>query len=324
MSSTTVPAPGRGRTYDDITQVVGNTPLVRAPRLAARHGAKADLLFKLEFFNPLGSVKDRIAVAMIDAGEEAGAITEGTTIVEPTSGNTGIGIAFVCAARGYRCILTMPESMSIERRRMLEILGAEVVLTPKEEALNGAIEKADQLTAEIEGAVQPGQFVNPANPEVHRRTTALEIWNDTGGKVDVLVAGVGTGGTITGAGQVLKEKNPDLHVVALEPVTSPVLSGGDPGPGNMIQGIGPGFFPDVLDRSVIDEVIQIVNEDAFEFAREIARLDGIPVGISSGAAVQAGLQIAAREGMEGKTVVVIIPSFAERYVSTPLFEEVQA
>lgn len=324
MSNATEGAAGRGRIYDDITQTTGDTPLVRAPKIAAKYGARADLLYKLEFFNPLASVKDRIAVAMIDAGEADGSIVEGTTIVEPTSGNTGIGFAFVCAARGYRCVLTMPESMSIERRQMLAILGAEVVLTPKEDGLNGAIKRADELTAEIDGAVQPGQFVNEANPEIHRRTTALEIWNDTGGKVDVFVCGVGTGGTITGCGQVLKEKNPNLHVVALEPVTSPVLSGGEAGPGNMIQGIGPGFFPEVLDRSVIDEVMTIVNEDAFRVAREIARLDGIPCGISSGAAVHAGLQIAVRDEMEGKTIVVVLPSFAERYVSTPLFEEPQS
>lgn len=324
MSNATEGAAGRGRIYDDITQTTGDTPLVRAPKIAAKYGARADLLYKLEFFNPLASVKDRIAVAMIDAGEADGSIVEGTTIVEPTSGNTGIGFAFVCAARGYRCVLTMPESMSIERRQMLAILGAEVVLTPKEDGLNGAIKRADELTAEIDGAVQPGQFVNEANPEIHRRTTALEIWNDTGGKVDVFVCGVGTGGTITGCGQVLKGKNPNLHVVALEPVTSPVLSGGEAGPGNMIQGIGPGFFPEVLDRSIIDEVMTIVNEDAFRVAREIARLDGIPCGISSGAAVHAGLQIAVRDEMEGKTIVVILPSFAERYVSTPLFEEPQS
>jgi cysteine synthase len=321
MSNSAERTPGRGRVYDDITRAIGDTPLVRAPNIAAKYGARADILLKLEFFNPMASVKDRIAVAMIDTGERDGTITEGTVIVEPTSGNTGIGLAFVCAARGYRCVLTMPESMSIERRRMLAILGAEVVLTPKEDGLNGAIVRADELTAEIEGAVQPGQFVNPANPEIHRRTTAMEIWNDTDGNVDVFISGVGTGGTVTGCGQVLKEKNPDLHVVALEPITSPVLSGGDPGPGNMIQGIGPGFFPETLDRSVIDEVITIVNEDAFRIAKEIAQLDGIPCGISSGAAVHAALQVAAREGMEGKTIVAIIPSFAERYVSTPLFED---
>jgi cysteine synthase len=312
--------PGRGRVYDNLAAAIGDTPLVRARRLSERHGAKADVLLKLEFFNPLASVKDRIGVSMIEAGERDGTITEGTTIVEPTSGNTGIGLAFVCAAKGYRCVLTMPETMSIERRKMLALLGAEVVLTPMEEGINGALEKADELTAEIPGAVQPGQFSNPANPEVHRRTTAMEIWNDTGGKVDVLVSGIGTGGTLTGCAEVLKEKNPDFYAVALEPETSPVLSGGEPGPGNMIQGIGAGFIPDILDTDLIDEVIAIKNEDAFQMAREAAKVEGIPCGISSGAALVGAYQVARRDEMEGKTIVVILPSFAERYMSTDLFE----
>lgn len=312
--------PGRGRVYDDLAAVVGDTPLVRAPRLSEKHGAKGDVLLKLEFLNPLSSVKDRIGVAMIEAGERDGIIGPGTTIVEPTSGNTGIGLAFVCAARGYRCVLTMPETMSIERRKLLALLGAEVVLTPQEEGINGALAKADELTAAIPGAVQPQQFANPANPEIHRRTTALEIWNDTGGNVDVFVSGIGTGGTLTGCVGVLKEKNPALHAVALEPVTSPVLSGGEPGPGNMIQGIGAGFVPDILDTNLIDEVITIHNEDAFRMAREAARVEGLPCGISSGAALVGAFEIAARDEMAGKTIVVVLPSCAERYMSTALFD----
>jgi cysteine synthase A len=315
--------PGRGRIYDDIIATIGDTPLVRAPRLSEKHGAKADVLLKLEFFNPLASVKDRIAISMIEAGERDGTIKEGTTIVEPTSGNTGIGLAFVCAARGYRCVLTMPETMSIERRKMMQLLGAEVILTPQEEGINGALNKADELTAEIPGAFQPMQFANPANPDVHRRTTAEEIWNDTGGKIDVLVSGVGTGGTVTGCAQVLKERNPNLHVVALEPEVSPVLSGGEPGPGNAIQGIGAGFIPEVLDTDLIDEVITIGNDEAFAMAREAAILDGIPCGISSGAALIGAFKVAARPEMEGKTVVTVLPSCSDRYMSTPLFEESQ-
>ena len=312
--------PGRGRIYDDLSATMGDTPLVRLSRLAKAHGARAEVLAKCEFFNPLASVKDRIAVAMIDAGETDGTIGPGTTIVEPTSGNTGIGLAFVCAARGYRCVLTMPESMSAERIKMMRLLGAELHLTPKEDGIKGAFAKADELTASIPGAIQIGQFVNPANPEIHRRTTALEIWRDTEGRVDVLVAGVGTGGTVTGCGQALKAKNPNLHVVALEPTTSPILSGGEPGPGNMIQGIGAGFVPEVLDTDVIDEVMPIENDDAFAMARESARIEGLPVGISSGAALHAALVVARREGMEGKRIVVVLPSAADRYMSTALFE----
>lgn len=319
-AETTQHRPGRGRIYDTLADTIGDTPLVRAPRLSREHDAQADVLLKLEFFNPLASVKDRIGVAMIDAMERAGQVKEGTTIVEPTSGNTGIALAFVCAARGYRCILTMPETMSIERRKMLALLGAEVVLTPKEKGINGALEKADELVREIPGAVKPDQFANPANPDIHRRTTAEEIWNDTGGNVDVVVSGVGTGGTLTGCGEVLKARRPGLRMVAVEPVTAPVLSGGEPGPGNMIQGIGAGFIPDILNTDVIDEVITVANDEAFAMAQQAARLDGIPCGISSGAALVAAYRVAARPEMEGKTVVVIIPSFAERYISTALFE----
>ena len=312
--------PGRGRIYDSIAQTIGDTPLVRVPKLSAKYGARADVVLKLEFFNPIASVKDRIAVSMIEAMEADGRITEGTTIVEPTSGNTGIGLAFVCAAKGYRCVLTMPESMSAERMKMMALLGAELVLTPKEDGINGALQRAEELLEEIPGSVQPMQFDNPANPEIHRRTTAEEIWRDTGGEVDVLVSGVGTGGTLTGCASVLKERNPSFYVVAVEPATSPVLSGGEPGPGNMIQGIGAGFVPGVLDTDYIDEAIPVENDAAFEMSRELAATEGIPVGISGGAALVAAFQVAGREGMDGKRMVVVIPSFAERYITTPLFE----
>ncbi len=312
-------APGRGRIYESITDTVGDTPLVRLKRLPAERGVTAEILAKLEFFNPIASVKDRIGVNMIDAMEMSGAIKAGTTLIEPTSGNTGIALAFVAAARGYRLILVMPETMSIERRKMVALLGAELVLTPGPMGMKGAIERAGELAAEIPGSVIPQQFRNPANPEIHRRTTAEEIWNDTKGKLDVLVSGVGTGGTITGVGQVLKMRLPDLKVVAVEPEDSPVLSGGKPGP-HKIQGIGAGFVPDVLDRSVIDEVITVGNQTAFDTARAVARLDGIPVGISSGAALAAALEIGARPGFGAKRIVVIIPSFAERYLTTALFD----
>lgn len=298
---------------------MGDTPLVRIPRLAAKHDVQADILLKCEFFNPLSSVKDRIGIAMVDALERDGTLGPGSTIVEPTSGNTGIALAFVAASRGYRCVLTMPESMSAERVRMLEHLGAEVVLTPKEDGIGGAFEAADRLTDEIEGAVQAGQFVNPANPDIHRRTTAEEIWRDTDGRLDVFIAGVGTGGTITGVSEVLKQRNPNLRSIALEPATSPVMSGGEPGPGNTIQGIGAGFIPDVLNTDVIDEVMTIVNEDAFDMARDAARTEGLPCGISSGAAIWAAIQVAKRDGMADKRIVAILPSFAERYISTDLF-----
>jgi len=311
---------GRGRIYDSITDTIGDTPLVRLARLPKEAGAKADILLKLEFFNPISSVKDRIGVSMIDALEAQGKIQPGkSTLIEPTSGNTGIALAFVAAARGYRLILVMPESMSIERRKMLALLGAELVLTEAAKGMKGAIAKAQELIAETPGAVMPQQFENPANPEIHRNTTAIEIWNDTKGGVDVVISGVGTGGTITGVGEVLKAKKPSVKMIALEPEDSPVLSGGQPGP-HKIQGIGAGFVPAILDRKVIDEIITISNETAFEMARKVARLEGIPVGISSGAAIAAALEVGARPGMEGKMIVAIIPSFAERYLSTALFE----
>jgi cysteine synthase A len=312
--------PGRGRIYDSITQTIGDTPLVRLSRLAAEKGVKANLLAKLEFFNPLSSVKDRIGVSMIEALEKSGKIAPGkATLIEPTSGNTGIALAFVAAARGYRLILVMPESMSIERRKMLALLGAELVLTPAAQGMKGAVAKANELAAEIPDSIIPQQFENPANPEIHRITTAEEIWNDTNGEVDYFVSGVGTGGTITGVGQVLKPRRPSLRVVAVEPEDSAVLSGRPPGP-HKIQGIGAGFVPPILDRSVIDEIITIGNQTAFDQARHLARIEGIPVGISSGAAVAAALEIAARPEAAGKNIVLIIPSFAERYLSTALFE----
>ncbi len=310
----------RGRIYDDILATVGATPLVRLKRLAADAGVKADLLGKCEFFNPLSSVKDRIGLAMIEAGEKAGVIKEGTTLVEPTSGNTGIALAFVAAAKGYRLILTMPESMSLERRKMLKHLGAEIELTPAAKGMKGAVERARELVKELPNAVMPQQFENAANPAIHRSTTAEEIWADTDGKVDVVIAGVGTGGTITGVGEVLKARKPSVRIIALEPEDSPVLSGGAPGP-HKIQGIGAGFVPDILNRGVIDEILQIGNETSFEMARKAARLEGLPVGISGGAAIAAGLEVAARPDMEGKTIVLILPSFAERYLSTALFED---
>lgn len=312
--------PGRGRIYSSITETIGNTPLVRLDRLAKAHGVKATLLAKLEFFNPISSVKDRIGVAMIEAAEKAGHISPGKTVlVEPTSGNTGIALAFVAAARGYRLILTMPETMSVERRKMLAYLGAELVLTEGAKGMKGAIAKAEELVATIPGAIIPQQFQNPANPEIHRNTTALEIWNDTDGKVDIFVAGVGTGGTITGVGQVLKQKNPGVKVVAVEPEDSPVLSGGNPGP-HKIQGIGAGFVPDILDRGVIDEVIKVANQTAFDTARELARTEGVPGGISSGAATAAAIALGQRPENAGKTIVFIVPSFAERYISSLLFD----
>ncbi len=311
---------GRGRIYDSITDTIGDTPLVRLNRLAKEKGVKANLLAKLEFFNPIASVKDRIGVAMIDALEAAGKIIPGKTVlVEPTSGNTGIALAFVAAARGYKLKLVMPETMSIERRKMLALLGAELVLTPGPAGMKGAIAKANEIVAETPGAIIPQQFENPANPEIHRNTTAIEIWNDTKGEVDVLISGVGTGGTITGVGQVLKAKKPSVKIIAVEPEDSPVLSGGQPGP-HKIQGIGAGFVPAILDRSVIDEVVTVGNQTSFDTARHLARFEGIPVGISSGAAVAAAIEVGSRAGMEGKNIVIIIPSFAERYLSTALFE----
>jgi len=313
------PAEFRGHIYDSIVDTIGATPLVRIPRLAEAEGCKADLVAKLEFFNPLASVKDRIGNAMISAAEAEGKIGPGSVIVEPTSGNTGIALAFVCAARGYRCILVMPDSMSQERRKMLALLGAELVLTPAADRMPGAIAKAQEIVDTTDNAIMLQQFQNPANPEVHRHTTAEEIWKDTGGAVDVFVAGVGTGGTITGTAEVLKERNPNLHVVAVEPEDSAVLSGGPAGP-HMLQGIGTGFIPDILNTKIYDEVLPIANETAFVMARKLARIEGIPVGISSGAALAAAIEVGMRDEMAGKLMVVILPSFAERYLSTALFE----
>jgi cysteine synthase A len=311
--------PGRGRVYDSITDTIGDTPLVRLNRLPAERGVKATILAKLEFFNPISSVKDRIGVAMIDALEASGALKPGGTLIEPTSGNTGIALAFAAAARGYRLILVMPETMSLERRKMLSFLGAELVLTPGPGGMRGAITKAEELKNEIPGAIIPQQFENPANPAIHRKTTAEEIWNDTNGAVDIVISGVGTGGTITGVGQVLKAKKPSVQMVAVEPEDSPVLSGGQAGP-HKIQGIGAGFVPGILDRSVIDEVVTVGNQTAFETSRALAKAEGIPAGISSGAAIAAALEVGARPENAGKTIVVIIPSFAERYISSALFE----
>src|SRR5215472_13684157 len=310
----------RGRIYDSITETIGATPLVRLSRLARAHGVKADILGKCEFFNPLSSVKDRIGLAMIEAAEAAGKIRPGKTVlVEPTSGNTGIALAFVAAAKGYRIILTMPDSMSVERRKMLKLLGAELELTPAAQGMRGAIARAEALLRTFPDAFMPQQFDNPANPEIHRRTTAEEIWQDTGGKVDVVISGVGTGGTLTGVGEVLKARKPGVKMIAVEPEDSAVLSGGPPGP-HKIQGIGAGFIPSILNTKLIDEVVRIANETAFRTAREAAKVEGLPVGISSGAAIAAALEVGARKEMAGKMIVVILPSFAERYLSTPLFE----
>ena len=311
--------PGRGRIYSSITETIGDTPLVRLDKLAAANGVKAKIVAKLEFFNPLASVKDRIGVALIDALEAEGKIKEGTTLIEPTSGNTGIALAFVAAARGYRLILVMPETMSIERRKLLKFLGAELVLTEGPKGMKGAVAKAVELAAEIPNSVIPQQFENPANPAIHRSTTAEEIWNDTDGGVDILISGIGTGGTITGVGQVLKAKKPGVKIVAVEPSASPILSGGQPGP-HKIQGIGAGFVPGVLDTKVYDEIVTVSNEDAVATSRAVARLEGVPVGISSGAALKAAIEVGSRDENAGKTIVVIIPSFAERYLSTVLFE----
>lgn len=313
----------RGKIYDSFVETIGATPLVRLPKFCAAHGVKADFCAKLEFFNPLGSVKDRIGFAMIDAAEKAGKITPGKTVlVEPTSGNTGIALAFVAASKGYRIILTMPESMSIERRKMLKIMGAELILTPADKGMKGAIAKAEELLAEIPDSFMPGQFDNPANPDIHRKTTALEIWNDTGGKCDILVSGVGTGGTLTGVSQVLKEKKPSFQTIAVEPSASPVLSGGTHSP-HKIQGIGAGFVPSILDTSMIDDIVKVDNDNALQTAREVARLEGLPVGISSGAALWAAVQVAKRAGNESKMIVVVLASFAERYLSTALFEGIE-
>lgn len=311
---------GRGKIYRNITETVGDTPLVRLDKLARKHRAKANILAKLEFFNPTSSVKDRIGVAMVEALEKAGKIKPGrTTLIEPTSGNTGIGLALAAAAKGYRLILTMPETMSVERRKMFAILGAELELTDGSKGMVGAISRAEELSKKIKGAVIPQQFENPANPAIHRKTTGPEIWNDTKGRVHVFVSGIGTGGTITGAGKYLKKQNSKLHIVAVEPADSPVLSGGDPGP-HKIQGIGAGFAPAILDTKIYDEIVTVTNDQAFEMAREVAGLEGVPVGISSGAALVAALKIGRRKEWEKKNIVVILASFAERYLSTPLFD----
>ena len=314
----------RGKIYDDITQTIGNTPLIRLRRVT--EGCHAHVVAKLENFNPLWSVKDRIGVAMIDAAEADGKINEDTIIVEPTSGNTGIALAFTCAARGYKLKVTMPESMSLERRRLLKAFGAEIVLTPASEGMPGAVRRAEEIVAAEPNTFMPQQFKNPANPEVHRRTTAEEIWRDTDGQVDILVCGVGTGGTITGCGEVLKERNPNLKVVAVEPVSSPVLTQQradqplKPGP-HKIQGIGAGFIPDVLNTEVIDEVILVKDEEAFDMARRLAREEGMLVGISCGAAATGAIQVARRPENAGKMIVVILPDLGERYLSTPLYPE---
>lgn len=324
MSNTETKKPGRGRIYNSIIETIGDTPLVRLDKFARANGVDATILAKLEFFNPVASVKDRIGVALIEALEASGKATPGvTTLVEPTSGNTGIALAFAAAAKGYRLILTMPETMSIERRKLLRFLGAELVLTEGAKGMKGAIARANEIVAETGNAVIPGQFDNPANPEIHRKTTAEEIWNDTQGNVDIFIAGIGTGGTITGVGQVLKQRKPDVQIIAVEPKDSPVLSGGAPGP-HKIQGIGAGFAPSILDTTVYDEVVQVSNEDSFANARAVAKLEGVPVGISSGAALTAAIEVGKRPENKGKTIVVIIPSFAERYLSTLLFEGIDA
>ncbi|HTI85148.1 MAG TPA: cysteine synthase A [Alphaproteobacteria bacterium] len=309
----------RGGIYDSILDTIGNTPLVRLPRLSKEKGCKADILAKLEFFNPLSSVKDRIGLAMIEAAENSGKITKDTVLIEPTSGNTGIALAFVCAAKGYKLILCMPESMSLERRKMLMLLGAQIELTPAAKGMRGSLDRAEELKRQHPNSVILQQFDNPANPDIHFRTTAEEIWRDTAGTVDVVVSGVGTGGTLTGVARALKPRKPSLRMVAVEPEDSPVLSGGLPGP-HRIQGIGAGFVPKNLDTSLIDEIVRIGNESAFATARLVARIDGVPVGISSGAALAAALEVGAQPEMKDKRIVVIIPSFAERYLSTPLFE----
>jgi cysteine synthase A len=312
---------GRGGIYDSIVDAAGCTPVVRLRRLPEQQGVKATILAKLEYFNPATSVKDRIGAAMVKAMEEAGAINKDTVLIEPTSGNTGIALAFVAASRGYRLKLVMPDSMSVERRKMLAFLGAEIVLTPAAQGMNGAIATAEELVRTTPNAVMPQQFKNPANPAVHRQTTAEEIWNDTGGNLDIFVAGVGTGGTITGVGQVLKPRKPSLRIVAVEPAESPVLSGGKHSP-HKIQGLGAGFIPDILDRSVIDEIVTVDSTKAIEMSRLLARTEGIAGGISSGAAIAAALELGKRPENAGKTILTVIPSFAERYLSTVLFEEI--
>jgi len=310
---------GRGRIYDSIIDTIGDTPLIRLPRLTAELKPKGEVLAKLEFFNPLNSVKDRIGASMIESLEAQGLLKEGSTIIEPTSGNTGIALAFVAASKGYPLILVMPDSMSIERRKMLILLGARLELTPAEKGMRGAVGRAQELLAEIPGSVMPQQFENTANPLVHRVSTAEEIWNDTEGRVDAVISGVGTGGTITGVGQVLKARKPSLKMIALEPEGSAVLSGGQPGP-HKVQGIGAGFVPGILDRGVIDQIMTVTNDESFEMARKAARIEGLACGISSGAALSAAFRLASEDEWAGKLIVAIIPSFAERYLSTALFE----
>ena len=306
--------------YNDITELTGNTPLVRLNHLTK--DSVADVVLKLEYFNPAHSVKDRVGVAMIDAAEEAGLLKPDSIIVEPTSGNTGIALAMTAAARGYQCVIIMPEKVSYERKMMMKVLGAELILTPAEKGMQGAIDKAQELVDSDPRYFMPNQFSNPANPAIHRKTTAEEIWRDTDGKVDILVAGVGTGGTITGAGEGLKAHNPAIKVIAVEPAASPVLAGGEKGP-HPIMGIGAGFIPEILNTSIYDEIVEVTGEDAFATARALATQEGLPVGISSGAAVWAALQVSQRPENEGKLIVVIIPSFAERYLSTPLFDDIR-
>lgn len=308
--------------HDHIWQTIGNTPLVRIPKLTAEHGIKADIVLKLEFFNPLSSVKDRLAISLIEAGEASGKINKDTVIIEPTSGNTGIGLAFICAAKGYRLILTMPESMSFERRKMLRLFGAELDLTPADKGMSGAIARARELAEKHKNSFIPQQFDNPANPDIHRRTTAEEIWRDTDGKADVLISGVGTGGTLTGVSLALKAKKPSFRTVAVEPADSAVLSGKPPG-SHKIQGIGAGFVPGVLDVKLIDEIIPVSNEDAYSMMRHVAKTEGIPVGVSSGAAITAALAVGKRSEMAGKMIVTIVPSMAERYLSLPPFKDLE-
>ena len=309
--------------YNDITETIGNTPLVRLNRTAAAHGAQAEILLKLEFFNPLSSVKDRIGAAMINDALKSGKLTKDSVIIEPTSGNTGIALAFVAAAKGLKLILTMPETMSLERRKLLKILGARVVLTEGPKGMKGAIAKAEELAAKIPGAVILQQFSNPANPEIHRQTTAEEIWRDTDGKVDFVVSGIGTGGTITGAGEVLKARKPGVKIIAVEPDGSPILSGGQPGP-HKLQGLGAGFIPAILNTKIYDEVIRVKEADSGPISKQVNTLDGIPVGISSGAAIWAGIELAKRPENKGKQIVVVVPSSSERYLSTWLFADISA
>jgi cysteine synthase A len=311
--------PGRGRIFNSITETIGDTPLVRMARMPQAAGVKADLLFKLEFFNPVGSVKDRIGVSMILAAERAGKLGPDTVIVEPTSGNTGIALAWVCAVKGYRCMMFMPESMSKERRAVIKAYGAELVLTPAAEGAIGAVNRAKELVAsDPKRYFMPDQFGNPANPEVHRKTTAEEIWRDTDGKADILVSGIGTGGTITGVGEVIKKRKPSFRCVAVEPDASAVLSGGQKGP-HVIQGLGAGFIPEVLNRGIYDEIIRVKNDDALDTARQLARQEGLFVGISSGAAIWAALQLARRNDNAGKMIVAVLPSYGERYLTSPLY-----